>query len=344
MSELELKAGDVPQGRNMNLAGPVPSPSLTADEWLRQARQEVVRFQIEASKFVDLELLNALSNDWDVVASDLASGDHVKIVAACQVYASKGEAAIEPLLKVVTVCQDPRARRLALDILRRMVPEKTLEATFIEGALATEVGDHKTHLLESLHDLVTSEAGPAVEGFVLHQEAGVRRAAYELLNKIGPGVFTEAIFQALEDEVDEVKADAIYAVGRFKLLMGVKPLLAFVATTTVLQVEKYERIQAIACQALGEVGDQRALAALLSVLEKKTLPTRTKRPEVRAAAAIALTRLVNADTREKIRAALEKQVRDSSPIVSTAVKEALHLLKRTSKAGVGLGDQEEGEF
>lgn len=343
MSELEVQAGEVPAGRNMNLAGPVPNASFNADDWLRMARQEVVRFQIEASKYVDLELLNALSLDWKVLASDLASGDQVKIVAACQMYASKGEAAIEPLLDVVTTCPDTRARRLALDILRRMVPEKTLEVTFLEGATATEVADHKTHLLEALHDIATSEAGPVIEGFVVHIEPGVRRAAYDLLNRIGPGVFTEAIFQALEDDSDEVKADAIAAVGRFKLLMGVKPLLAFIATTTVLQQEKYERVQPIACQALGEVGDQRALGALLSVLEKKTLPTRTKRAETRAAAAIALVKLVNADTREKIRAALEKQARDSSPLVSSAVKQAMHALKRPNRAGVS-DSEDEGDF
>lgn len=342
MSELELQAGDGHAGRNLNLAGPVPY-ALSADEFLRLARQEVVRFQIEASKYVDLELLNELSQDWEVLACDLASGDQVKIVAACQVYASKGEAAIEPLLKVVTACPDLRARRLALDLLRRMVPEKTLEITFLEGAMATEVADHKTNLLEALHDIATSEVGPAVEGFVVHIEAGVRRAAYDLLNRIGPGVFTEAIFQALEDESDEVKADAIAAVGRYKLLMGVKPILSFIATTTVLQQEKYERVQPLVCMALGEVGDQRALAPLLSVLEKKTLPTRTKRAETRAAAAMALVRLVNGDTREKIRAALEKQARDASPIVALAVKQALQAIQRLNRVDVS-DPEEEGDF
>lgn len=344
MSDVEVQSEPAaPQGRNMNLAGPVPTPPLNAEDWLRLARQEVVRFQIEASKYVDLELLNALSNDWDVVANDLASGDHVKIVAACQLYSAKGEAAIEPLLKIVATNADLRARRLALDILRRLLPEKILEGTFVDGVLATDVGDHKSNLLEALHDLATGEVGPLVEGLVQHQDVRVRRSAYDLLNKIGPGVFTEGVFLALDDENDEVKADAIAAVGRFKLLMGVKPLLNFIATTTVFQQEKHERVQAVACEALGEVGDQRALASLLSVLEKKVAPKRTKRAEVRAAAAMAVVKLVNGDTREKIKAALEKASADSHPYVSKAAKRALDLMSRRIGRADALA-QEDAEF
>lgn len=335
------------EGRNMNLAGPVPSLPLSAEDWVRAARQEVIRFQVEAAKYVDLVLLNSLSSDWGVLASDLESGDQIKIIAACREYASKGEHAIEPLLGVVTTSRDLRARKLAFDLLRRMLPDKNLEKTFLEGALGTEVADHKANLLEMLHEVATSEAGPEIQGLVIHQDRGVRRAAYALLEKIGPGVFTEAIFHALDDESDEIKADAIAAIGQFKLLMGVKPLLGFIATTTVFQQEKHEAVQAVVCDALGNVGDLRAVPALIAALAKQTVPNRTKRAEVRAAAALALPKLANRDHRDKIKGALEKAVKDPSPIVSTSARRAIDLLDSYSKtlnASVSTFGQEDPDF
>ena len=83
-------------------------PALDTAELRRlmDAQREVTEWYREISRYIDMNFLRAVGQDWAVLQRDLESGNRIKIAAAAKSYVESGEDAIDPLVRVIATTQD----------------------------------------------------------------------------------------------------------------------------------------------------------------------------------------------------------------------------------------------
>lgn len=291
---------------------------------LMAAREEVAAWYEEMSKYIDLSFVEALSADWGVLVADLESGNRIKIAAAARTFLERGEESIYTLTQLLARSGDVRARKLAIYLLRRVGHD--VLPHLLTAVHETQSDEERPRLLACLEDFDAPAVVDTLAAFVSHPAPGVRHEVIRILESRSPMVLETEVTRILHQRkvpVD-VGVDCIAAAGRNRFVELAPRLMALCRPVTVLFFDHDPRLQAQACQALGQLREKRAVPILLSCVARHGWVYRTKSPEIRAAAALALANfeLVGSET-AVLESVLDRASRDKEPTVRAAAKVAL---------------------
>lgn len=299
---------------------------------LMSARQEVAAWYEEMSKYIDLSFVEALSADWGVLVSDLESGNRIKVAAAARTFLDRGQDSIYTLTQLLASSRDVRARKIALYLLRRL--EHDVLPHLLTAVHATQSEEERPRLLECLEEFDAPAVVETLAAFVSHPEHEVRRVAIRVLENRSP--------QTLEKEVTnllhrrgvhlEVVLDCLVTAGRHQIKELLPRLVQLCRPVSILFFDRDPRVQAQACTALGEIQEPGGVRVLVECVRRHFLVHRTKNPEVRAAAALALARFPSlGDEEQRVEKALARATRDKHRTVRAAAK--LALARRKARRG-----------
>jgi hypothetical protein len=297
---------------------------------LAEMYAEVQAWRREIGKYVDLKALDSLGRHWTVLQQDLESGNRVKIALASKVYVEAEKASIEPLIKVILTSKDARARAVAHSLLKRLSPNSL--DRLLEALYATQMTQEKVNVIEALEEYNDPTVTSQVEKFLRHPSRDVRLAVLRTLAAKAKGSLTHILLGALDDQREDVKMDVLQAIGDQRLVGAVPILLKYVKQVTHITSEANENLQAQACLALGMIRDPKALPALKAALQRGGAMYRTKPPNVRAAAALALARFATESTKAQILVELQSLLDETDAIVLNAVKRAIEQINTDAHA------------
>ena len=297
---------------------------------MQNLRQELAAWYNELSRYVNLEFLDALSQDWDVLCGDLGSEDRVKVAAASKAFLSHGEVARYRLVQLLARSTDERARKVAAELLARSGEEAVgdLVAAVHQGS----VDEERCRLVAGLGSIPATEVDGHLLALVSHPVRAVRRASLQALaGRSAQGLEAELSRLLGRGQPAELRVDAAEGAALCHVSGLVPRLSRLVARCSILWPEDDTTVQVAACRALGALGGIDVIPTLLQALERPWPwdPHWTKPPEVRAAAALALTDLPEFGRWEKrVPRALARASRSRSRVLRSAAKVAGERVQR----------------
>ena len=159
---------------------------------------------------------------------------------------------------------------------------------------------------------------PAVARLLERPEPEVRRAAVEALVGLRSAEALQALERALEDTDREVRIGAARGLGALRYQPARPRLEAILRGRRLRAADLTEKLAFF--QAYSALGGPESVAFLDRLLNGRVRLWRREPPEIRACAALALGQL----SAPAARAALERALRQSEPVVRSAVLRALH--------------------
>lgn len=295
-------------------------------ERMRNLRQELAAWYAELSRYVNLEFLDALSQDWDVLCCDLGSADRVKVAAASRAFLSNGELGRYRLVQFLARSADERARKVAAELLQRTGEEAV--GDLVEAVHRSSVDEERCRLLQALAGF--PDVDSHLLAFASHPVRAVRREALRALEGRPVRGLEAELARLLErGHRAELRVDAADFAGRCRLA-GLGPhLCRIVRRRSVFVPEDARAVQAAACHALGVLGLSEAVPFLLRAVERPWPLWWTKSEEVRAAAVLALADLpAPQGLGPRVRRAVAAASLSRSQLLSSAAKLALQRLQR----------------
>ncbi|MHB2016464.1 MAG: diguanylate cyclase [Candidatus Xenobia bacterium] len=286
------------------------------------------------AKRIDTSYVQQISGDIEILLRDLESGNVEKIAFAMQALVDEGESVSEALVRFLMLTDDIRARRIAMKCLSEV--SKQILSPILEELHRSQDYQEKVRLIHCLGELKNAKVAELLEAFASFPNQDVRRAALAVLERMKTDSSYAIIFEAAKSTDPAVQQDAVACLGRMGRLTPVPDLLALIKPHTIFFHERKTDVQREACIALGRLQDNRAIGPLIAVLRMAPWWTlmQTKKPEVRAAAAIALAGFSG----PAIDAALKAAIHDPNLQVRSAAKLALNRLR-----GQVLVEELEGE-
>lgn len=204
--------------------------------------------------------------------------------------------------------EDPRVREAAVRALLE------IDAGMAIRALARQLrGDNPRAQMEAARRLISLESADAAKALLAGWKEEVASGQSRAMGVEDLGAFHDpeavgVLIAALEDQTlpDEVRARAAGLLGDGKSSRAVEPLIAL------LRSDESPWARCVAANALGQIGDARALDALLEVLK-------CDNPALRTAAARALGSVPDARAVEPLIAALEDDDHGVRPAAAFAL-------------------------
>jgi hypothetical protein len=224
---------------------------------------------------------------------------------AAQLIGGLGVATAPLLVGIIRDEPDLRLRQLAASLLAEQGVEAANELKKQFVLQATTEG--RARILEVM-DGVTSDLRTELM-FAIHDGSQlVRDEAIKLTERLNNDVAEKLLSQWMESKTTDI------AIRAMKTLGGLRPALAFKKIIATLKTSNQEDRLAACCQTLGQIGDPRAIDALVKVLSAPRFLFFGKKygPEVRASAAFALTQIDD----KRIDGILTRYVNDEDPRVS----------------------------
>ncbi len=217
-----------------------------------------------------------------LLVEDLKSADPARHTQAAQLLGGFGAGAQPALIEIVKREAEFRVRQLAASLLAQIGAPA---AVAYKKELVLEIApDERIRMLE-VAETVTRVLRTEVAFALADNHAGVREAAYGLIERLADVRLGSLLVDYVGHETLEV------AVGAIKCLGKLKPPGAVNVLTGLLESAKDPMRQAAACQALGSLADPAAIDPLTQILVPKGLLRKGGNADVRAAAAYALKQI-----------------------------------------------------
>jgi len=251
------------------------------------------------------------SSTFEVLLTDLVSGDAKRQGEALKILTSFGDIAVAPLLQVIRDRDDYRIRKYAAMILAEM-GTAAVEAVKTKLSLGTPDAEFRRliGILDALPGDFSQQLGEALK----HPNKGVRSEAAAVINRIR-GNIVDIFAQALDHEDPTVVAEAISQLGR----LGRRDKLELIRAK--MRHADHPELLHEACIALGRIGDPQVVPDLERVLNRARFLGMGRRytEKVRYAAAWALGKIGTPEALEILRRAK----RDRAAMVRNYVHEKL---------------------
>ncbi len=199
----------------------------------------------------------------------------------------------------------------AADRLAETSPQEVL------GLLRRPDSEALTAVIALCGRLKLQAAVPGLADTLGHTEPAVRRAAVTALDAVGTAAALTAMEQAVDDADREVRIAAAQALGQRGYKGVLKRIEPVVQGKVDRDIDLTERMRFF--EAYAQIAGQAALEPLSAMLSAGGLFRRKEPPEVRACAALALSRLRSAEARE----VLSRYKDDKELVVRNAVSRAL---------------------
>ena len=161
-----------------------------------------------------------------------------------------------------------------------------------------------------------------LKNILKHRDVRVRRETIRSLTKIGGTNAIGILLRTVAEGDVEMSKQALLSLGAMKCTIAIPTLINLIRTMPTTARTVMTKKEAI--KALGEIGSNEAISALIEVLQKKSIWKRRMTDELRATAAFALS-LIGGE--EAVRS-LEIAADDKSELVARAASKALKQLKR----------------
>jgi HEAT repeat protein len=182
-------------------------------------------------------------------------------------------------------------------------------------------------VIELLEAQGSEAAIPALKRAANNPLSGVRARALRALARLGEDNSTllPLYLEALKDEEIEVRRAAVRGLGTVHNERAVEALLEILQGKSPLGKEDY-RVEEAACLALVHLGSERALPLFMELARKRlrTIRRRTTHPVVKAAACYGMSRLGGAEVVPVVRSLLE----DEDPVVRNEASKAIRTLRQ----------------
>jgi hypothetical protein len=251
-----------------------------------------------------------------LLEEDLSSSDPVRQEQAAQVISALGRPAIPVLVHVIEREKDFRARQMAADVLAQMGPVAALR---LKQAVVTGIVVEQRYRVLEVVDRVTTDLGDELEFSLADSNRKIRRAAFQLFERLGRNDLIDMVLPYAYGEDDGKAKGAIRSLGSLGSPEAAEALAAIPKTT------KDSELVIVCCQALGQIGDEISIAALVKVLKQRRFVFFGRRwsEPVRAMAAMALKQVSDPSARKAlIRFRRDSDARVKQIALSAAATEA----------------------
>ena len=165
--------------------------------------------------------------------------------------------------------------------------------------------------------LQVAEAGGGLQSLLKHADPAVRLAAVEAAVQLRASTVAGPLQDTLTDPNRDVRIAAARALGKLRYRPAARHFRSLIIGKEIRAVDITEKIAFF--EGYGELGDPEAVGLLDKLLNGKGLLGRREPGEIRAAAALGLSKV---GTPEALKA-LESAVSDEDPVVRSAVNRAL---------------------
>jgi len=187
---------------------------------------------------------------------------------------------------------NPAVRAATLIALRKFGDRKFV--TQFAALLHDEDPDVRERAIEAVGELGDDTLAPMILPSLSHPAASVRAAAADALRRLGNEAAASQFLTMLTDENEQVRLKAIDAVSRFKCREAIPPLIMLLQNCS-------WAVRANAAEALGEIGQASAAAALHTTLKYDEVV------EVRMAAAKSLGKIRDPQSVKPLEEALQDE-------------------------------------
>jgi diguanylate cyclase (GGDEF)-like protein len=237
----------------------------------------------------------------ELLKEDFKSGKEERQERAAQVVGSLGRSATPLLIQIIKEERDYRVRQLAASLLAELGPGA---AEQIKRALATEVTVEQRFRILEVIDTVTHDLRSELAYALGDSSAKIRRAAFRLFERLHRDDLIDTILPLAREEEASVARGAIRSLAHLRSAAALEALISIIDET------EDPRVAIACCQALGELGQAPAIAALARVLGQRKPPFLRRRwdDQVRATAALALRQMAD----PKAAAVLRRHAKDGS--------------------------------
>ncbi|WP_298437142.1 HEAT repeat domain-containing protein [Geobacter sp.] len=208
-------------------------------------------------------------------------GDERELLYA--IFRQLGYQAVDPLIERLALAETLAARRNLAAALVAVGEEAA-------GLLAERLGDERWYVVRNvasiLGEIGAAECVAPLAEVLGHPDGRVRREVVRSLAMIGGAGAEAALIGLLGDPDPSVARQAVVSLGQMRSRSAVEPLCALIADYDPLLRSLPLKKEAV--QALGRIGDRRAVPALSELFDGRRLLARQRWEELRIAAASAL--------------------------------------------------------
>ncbi len=173
-----------------------------------------------------------------------------------------------------------------------------------------------------LGEMRNETANDYLKSVLGHRDVRVRREAIRSLTKIGGASAIGILLRTVAGDDVEMSKQALLSLGAMKCTAAVPTLITLIRTMSTSARTVPTKKEAI--KALGAIGSNEAITALIETLQKKSIWKRRMIDELRITAALALSLIGGAEAIS----ALETAAEDKSEEIARAANKALKHLKR----------------
>ncbi|MCB4791130.1 MAG: hypothetical protein LHV68_04505 [Elusimicrobia bacterium] len=292
-------------------------------ELLSQQSHEEIK-QNPQIRTAALNSLNKLFPDIvEVLVSDLKSDNDKKKFGSMQIMIKFGPQSLDPLIKIIKESDDIRSRKLAAEALKSL--GEPARKRFNEELNLGLISDEIKRVIEVLNILGDDKITEHLSILLRYPDPAIKKEIMRFLSTIKTNQSKAILMEQLKDDDFSVIGEAARLLSEIKCAESV-PLLIQLLNTYKTPLKLQEEL----CLFLGILGDYRAVAPLISKLNKKPYWFSRNKEEierVRMRSAWSLRNFSNQD----VLSALEKAARDSQGPVALTAKESLQLIKTSSK-------------
>lgn len=257
--------------------------SNTGDPRLSPTRQEQsaeALAQLASEDVLDF-LVTILCSEADT--EDAAEADDDQELVLEILVALQGKLVVWRLMDHLAGESDSRVRKVLTEALLR-------QGAVAIPVLLEHLEDERWYVVRNavaiLGELRDQEAAAGLKPLLRHKDVRVRRETVRSLTKIGGQSAVGILLRTVEEGDQELRRQALLSLGAMKNPAAVPTLLRLVAESDPMQNRTEVKKEAL--KALGEIGSSQAVPVLMELLGQRKLWRRTLHDELRAAAAQAL--------------------------------------------------------
>ncbi|MBW2027734.1 MAG: diguanylate cyclase [Deltaproteobacteria bacterium] len=249
-----------------------------------------------------------------MLVDDLTSGDPVRIMNASRLLAGMGDLAVPLLIDIIKGAEDLRARKIAASLIRKGGAEA---GERLRNELDLETNPEERSRILDIIDAITSDIGKELGLALGDKNPQVRDAAFRLAERLNDSRTVELLLDLARSQKGKMAVTAIRCLGK------INPPEIEGEIISILNKARSDDITIACCNVLGQLASPTSIEALKKVLAPKGfLVFKKKRnPEVRSAAASALSKIQD----PKVNETLSAFMNDSDPrirMVAKAVSES----------------------
>jgi len=229
----------------------------------------------------------------ELLVEDLKSADPDRQRNAAQLLGSLGYVATPMLMKIIQREDNFRARQIAVILLEKLGP-KAIER--LKRLLVLEISAEERARILGVIDTLTSDLKTELFHALGDEDANVRRAAYQLVERLNDSRILEWLREFIQSQKPALAASAVKCLGKLRPPDVEAELIALLNSTD------DDQLRIACCRVLGQIAKPVSIDSLFKLLlpKRSFLFRKNHNSQVRAAAAFALGQISHPKAAESL--------------------------------------------